>query len=189
MTKEERKVYNKEYVLKNKEKLRELRKIYNKENREKIQTFQKIYNKKYWREKYGEFEYKGEEHRREYMKNYMKEYNIKYPHIQRSKRLLNDVLRRMGKTKTSPTSKLLGYSAIDLKEHLDALGMDWGKHQINHRIPVSWFHVDTPMHIISDLRNLEPSTRQENLAQSNKYCILPCKEYINIAKKYLLDAV
>ena len=182
MTKEERKVYMKEYNLKNKEKLKLQRKKWDEDNQDKI----KSYRKTYWRKKYGEFEYKGKEHRKEYMRHYMKEYNKKYPHVLRSKRLLNDVLRRMGKTKTSSTSKLLGYSAIDLKNHLEALGMDWNKHQINHMIPVSWFHIDTPMNIISDLRNLKPATMQENLAQSNNYCILPCKEYIEIAKKYLI---
>ena len=182
MNKEERKAYMKEYNLKNQKKLSIQRKKWDEAN----PTKQTEYNKRAWKKKYGEFEYKGKEHRKEYMRDYMKEYNEKYPHILRSKRLLNDVLRRMGKTKTASTSKLLGYSAIDLKNHLNALGMDWGKHQINHMIPVSWFHVDTPMNIISDLRNLEPATLQQNLAQSNKYCILPCMEYVEIAKIWLI---
>ena len=181
-TKEERQAYMIEYRLKNKERQKPQREAWNKANKDKIKDYQKTY----WRKNYGEFEYKGKEHRKEYMRDYMKEYNKKYPHILRSKRLLNDVLRRMGKQKTAPTSTLLGYSAIDLKNHLDALGMDWGKHQINHMIPVSWFHVDTPMNIISDLRNLAPATQQENLTQSNSYCILPCKEYIEVAKEYLI---
>ena len=133
MTKEERKEYMKQYSQKNKEKFREYNKNFKVNNPEKINQ----YNKTYWRKKYGEFVPKTKEHRQEYMRDYMKAYNEKYPHIQRSKRLLNDVLRRFNKSKTDSTSKMLGYTALQLKEHLDSLGMDWKNHQIDHKIPVS----------------------------------------------------
>lgn len=186
MDKEAQKQYMKEYRAKNAEILKKKRKIYNETNKEALKVKNKEYNKRYWRKKYGEFKYKGEEHRKEYMRNYMKEYNKKYPHIQRSKRLLNDVLRRFNKNKTNSTSKLLGYTALDLKSHLDKLGMNWETHQIDHKIPVAWFSTDTPIHIINDLRNLEPITREENLKKSNNYCTLVDKEYLEIIKPYLI---
>lgn len=182
MTKEELKVYNREYFKKNKEKAYETNKKWRAENKDKV----KEQNQRYWRKKYGEFIPKGEEHRKAYMRKYMKEYNKKYPHIQRSKRLLNDVLRRFNKKKTNSTSKLLGYTALDLKEYLDKLGMNWDIHQIDHKIPVSCFNENTPMFIINDLRNLQPMTKEENLEKSNNYCTLVEKEYLKIAIPYLM---
>ncbi len=182
MDKEQRKQYMKEYRAKNKQKFRKYHTDFLEKNPHKVTE----YNKRYWRKKYGEFEPKGEEHRKEYMRQYMKEYNKKYPHIQRSKRLLNDVLRRFNRTKTNSTSKLLGYTALDLKNHLDKLGMDWENHQIDHKIPVSWFKSDTTMNIISDLRNLEPITKEANLEKSNNYCTLVEQEYLELVKPYLL---
>jgi sugar diacid utilization regulator len=182
MTKEERKEYMKQYSQKNKEKFREYNTNFKINNPEKINQ----YNKKYWRKKYGEFVPKTKEHRQEYMRDYMKAYNEKYPHIQRSKRLLNDVLRRFNKSKTDSTSKMLGYTALQLKEHLDSLGMDWKNHQIDHKIPVSLFREDTPINLINDLRNLQPLTKQENLEKSNNYCTLVDKEYLKLIINYLI---
>jgi hypothetical protein len=182
MNSEERKAYMKEYRLKNKEKFLE----YNKNHKIKNPQKQTEYNKRHWRKKYGEFEYKGKEHRKSYMRDYMKAYNQKYPHIQRSKRLLNDVLRRFNQTKTNSTSKLLGYTALDLKTHLDKLGMDWGLHQIDHKIPVAWFKSNTPMNIINDLRNLQPLLPKENLEKSSNYCTLVNQDYLKVAKPYLI---
>ena len=152
------------------------------ESKEDIKKF----NQKYWKDNNPEFKYKGKDHRKEYMREYMKSYREKYPHIQRSRQLLNDTLRRLGKHKTQATSKLLGYTAIKLKEHLDQLGMNWDTHQIDHKIPVSWFDKETPMHIINDLRNLQPLTLEENLEKSDKYCTLVEMDYLKIAKPYLI---
>lgn len=182
MNKEQQKQYMKEYYNKNKEKFLE----YNQKFKEKNPCKTAEYSKKHWRKKYGEFKYKGEEHRKEYMRTYMKEYNKKYPHIQRSKRLLNDVLRRFNKKKTNSTSKLLGYTALDLKLHLENLGMDWNLHQIDHKIPVTWFKEDTPMDVINDLRNLQPLTPQENLDKSSRYFTLVDEDYLKVVKPYLI---
>lgn len=184
MTKEERKEYNKRYHQdpKNKENKKLQREKWFESNPEKMSQ----YNKTYWRKKYGEFIPKTKEHRQEYMREYMKEYNEKYPHIQRSKRLLNDVLRRLNVSKTDSTSKMLGYTALQLKEHLDSLGMDWKNHQIDHKIPVSLFREDTPINLINDLRNLQPLTKQENLEKSNNYCTLVDKEYLKLIINYLI---
>jgi hypothetical protein len=168
MDKEERKAYMKKYYTKNKKKFLEYNEKFYQDNPYK----KKIYNRKHYIKKHGVYEPLPHEHRKAYMRKYMKEYNEQYPHIQRSKRLLNDVLRRFKKKKTNSTSKLLGYTALDLKKHLDKLGMNWDIHQIDHKIPVSLFDKNTPMFIINDLRNLQPLTKEENLEKSDKYCTL-----------------
>ena len=182
MNKEERKEYMKQYSQNNKEKFRE----YNKNHKIKNPESQKHYNRDYYVKKNGIYEPLPIEHRQKYMRDYMKVYNEKYPHIQRSKRLLNDVLRRFNKSKTNTTSKMLGYTAVHLKEHLDSLGMDWKNHQIDHKIPVSLFREDTPINLINDLRNLQPLTKQENLEKSNNYCTLVDKEYLKLIINYLI---
>lgn len=182
MTELEKKEYNKTYYRANKAKAREYAIKFKNLNPEKTQE----YNKKHWRKYHPEPILKTKEHRKEYMRNYMKIYNKKFPHIQRSKRLLNDVLRRFNKTKTSSTSDLLGYSSLDLKVHLENLGMVWELHQIDHKIPVSAFSTDTPMHIINDLRNLQPLTMEENIIKSNNYFTICDPEYITLIKPYLI---
>lgn len=182
MNKEERKEYMKQYSQNNKEKFRE----YNKKHKLNNPESQKRYNRDHYVKKNGIYEPLPIEHRQKYMRDYMKKYNENNPHIHRSKRLLNDVLRRFNKSKTDSTSKMLGYTASQLKDHLDSLGMDWKNHQIDHKIPVSLFKEDTPINLINDLRNLQPLTKQENLAKSNNYCTIVDKEYLKLIINYLI---
>ena len=66
------------------------------------------------------------------------------------------------KKKESETIKLLGYSALQLKEHIESLfieGMSWGNHgewHIDHIKMVSDFDSETPMCIVNSLDNLRP---------------------------------
>jgi hypothetical protein len=113
----------------------------------------------------------------EYMKQYREEnvdnrrkYDTKrrseYPHLSRWRSLLT---RSKNGIKSKSTQELLGYSAEHLKEYLDKQGMDWNKHHIDHKIPLSWFKKETPPHIINDLRNLQPSLPEENKSKSNTF--------------------
>lgn len=102
------------------------------------------------------------ENRRKYIKKWTNEYNKKNPHIMAWRNLLKHSLERLGKTKEDSTSKLLGYSALDLKKHIESfftIGMSWdnyGEWEIDHIKAVSKFDKSTPPNIVNALNNLQP---------------------------------
>jgi hypothetical protein len=69
---------------------------------------------------------------------------------------------------------MLGYSADDLKYHLESKfkeGMswsNWGEWHIDHITPVSKFDIGTDVSIVNSLDNLQPLWQSENLIKSNK---------------------
>jgi len=144
-----------EYYLNNKDRLRATMKEYVSANQSSI----RIYNRKY--------------HYR---------YNKDNIEVKRWRALLSNTLKRLNTSKRTSTHNLLGYSAKQLKDHLDSLGMDWEHHQIDHKIPISWFRECTPPSVVNDLRNLQPTTIKENTSKGNKYMDKVPEEY---AKKVI----
>ena len=120
-------------------------------------------------------------------KEYSIDYKNKYPHITRWRQILNDTLIALNQKKTSNTRTLLNYSAQDLKEHLDKQGMIWGIHEVDHKIPISWFKPSTPPHIVNDLRNLQPLLGGENKKKLNKFCSPIENSYIEEIKEYIKE--
>jgi hypothetical protein len=118
------------------------------ENKDKKAEYQKEYNEQ------------NAENRRQYQTKR----RLEYPYLSRWRSLLR---RSKNGIKSKTTQDLLGYSAKQLKEYLDKQGMDWSKHHIDHKIPLSWFKNTTPPHIVNDLRNLHPSSPEENKSKSN----------------------
>ena len=63
---------------------------------------------------------------------------------------------------------ILGYSALDLKNHLESLfkvGMTWdnyGEWVVDHIYPLSRFDKDTPPSVVNALSNLQPLWWNEN---------------------------
>jgi len=96
---------------------------------------------------------------REYYHNKFKITN-KMNFIWRS--LLTTCLRRMNKTKNDKTIVLLGYSALDLKKHIEnqfTTDMTWDNHgdwHIDHKVPVSSFDKNTHPSVVNALSNLQP---------------------------------
>lgn len=94
--------------------------------------------------------------------DYVKHWRNKNPHIVAWRTVLRGSLERMGQRKQDHTIKLLGYSANDLKEHLENLwtsGMSWdnyGDWHIDHIKPVSCFDKTTLPSIVNALENLRP---------------------------------
>jgi hypothetical protein len=140
---------------KNINEIKRKQKIYRENNKEKIKEYQKEYGKT--------------------NRIKLNEYKIKYsksnPHIKAWITVLGNSLKRFGKSKEGHTIDLLGYSALDLKEHIESLftdGMSWDNHgewHIDHIKPVSSFDKDTPMNIVNALSNLQPlwaTTREIN---------------------------
>ena len=77
--------------------------------------------------------------------------------------------------KSSSTIKMLGYSADDLKTHIESLfkeGMSWdnyGDWHIDHIKPVSLFDDSDDVSIVNSLENLQPLWAFDNLSKSNKF--------------------
>lgn len=90
------------------------------------------------------------------------------------RQILYRTIRKFGKIKESSTQEILGYSASDLKYHIENLfteGMswkNWGEWHIDHIIPLHSFDKETPIHIVNSLSNLRPLWAEENLKRSKK---------------------
>jgi len=102
---------------------------------------------------------------------YCRNYNRRIAYIIAWRRVLTSTLARLGKTKEARTIDLLGYSAIDLKLHIEKLftdGMSWdnyGEWHIDHIKLVSSFDKETSMNVVNSLSNLRPlwaTTREIN---------------------------
>lgn len=153
--------YNKEYRLANSEKNKDYLKNYN--------TKPEVKKKK--REYYDKnIQYYRDLEKTDERKKYRYNYN-KNSHTLRWRLFLKNTLKRLGKSKEGKTIDLLGYSVLELKQHLELLftdGMSWdnyGEWHIDHIKPVSSFNVDTPIHVVNNLSNLQPlwaTTREIN---------------------------
>ena len=139
-----RKEYREKYYLKNKAIENKRSSIWNKLNKDAMKNYNKLYSK---------------------------EYRKKYPHTRAWRMLLHNSLRRLGQDKEKATIELLGYSALDLKNHIASLftdGMSWnnyGEWHIDHIKKVISFSKNTPQNIVNALSNLRPlwaTTREIN---------------------------
>lgn len=175
--KEKKKEYDKEYCKKNKEKLKEYYKNYYKINEENIKiknTSEKKEKRKKWRKEYyqknkqiSKQQYKNWYNENEdKIKQYRKEYYLKNKkrinHIIGWRSVLRNTLIRLGTNKEGHTIDILGYSALELKEHMIKLftnGMSWdnyGEWHIDHIKPVSSFDKNEKVSIVCALENLQP---------------------------------
>lgn len=158
----------KESNIKNFDKIKVRNKEYRDKNKPKIQAYLKQYMID----------------NRERLNQYKNEYNKKNPHIKMWISLISNTLKRFDKPKQDKCIDLLGYSALELKEHIESLftiGMTWdnyGEWHIDHIKPVSSFDENTPMDIVNALTNLQPlwaTTREidgiiyEGNLNKNKY--------------------
>jgi hypothetical protein len=171
---------NKKSYIKNKDKRLEKGKVYREENKNKRKEYDKKYREenknkisivnKRWREENKEtvkknkrdYYLNNKEYINKYMSNYNKEYHKLNPHIRAWRSTLKESLKRLGKKKEGYSIDLLGYSALELKEHIESLftdGMSWdnyGDWHIDHIKPVSSFDQDSNPSIVNALTNLQP---------------------------------
>ena len=70
---------------------------------------------------------------------------------------------------------MLGYSAEDLKNHMESLFLEgmswenWGLWEIDHIRPISSFERTTDPKIVNSLTNLQPLWRKDNIAKRDKF--------------------
>lgn len=155
-----RKKVKKRAYLKNREKVLEKSKKYYHDNREEI-----LNNLKEFR-KTTEFK----KHRSERFQKWKE----KNKHIITWRRLLHRVLKAFNKPKEKITIEYLGYSANDLKNHIESLfkeGMTWENHgewHIDHIRPISSFDKNECPSVVNSLDNLQPLWASENLSKGSK---------------------
>lgn len=110
-----------------------------------------------------------------YKRQYSKNHKSRYPHVYAWRTILRSSLKRLGTDKSGTTIEMLGYSADDLKIHLESLfkdGMSWdnyGEWHIDHIKPVSLFDKNEDVSVVNSLENLQPLWDFENLSKGNKY--------------------
>lgn len=108
---------------------------------------------------------------RQHRKNWYRSIKNRKPYVLAWRSLLNNTLKRFNKEKESETIKLLGYSSLQLKEHIEFLfseGMSWDNHgewHIDHIKMVSEFDKNTPMNIVNSLDNLRPLWAEDNCSR------------------------
>jgi len=146
----------------------ERRKMSIEKNKNKISERGKKYREKH-QEKNIEYQKKYREENRLKLNEYKLAYHKRNPHIKAWRTVLRGVLIRFNKPKQGKTLDLLGYSALELKDHISSLfteGMSWdnyGKWHIDHKKGVKTFSPDTPLHIVNALSNLQPLWAIDNL--------------------------
>lgn len=164
------KIKSKIYRDKNIEKLIERNRKFQNDNKDKlnIKNKSRIRSNEYKeREKARRQTNEYREHRRKYTKKYY----YKNPHLFAWRSILSNTLKRFNKKKEDETIKLLGYSALQLKEHLENLfleGMNWnnyGEWHIDHIKMVCDFDKNTSMNIVNSLNNLRPLWAKDNCSR------------------------
>lgn len=157
--KEKQKDYDKNRYSEKREEILEQKKEYYEENRENILEYKKEYRKIP----------KNSERNKDYIKNYKVDNREKYykyrtdnPHIIAWRSLLYSTVKRLGTSKQSHTIDMLGYSALDLKCHIESQftpGMSWdnyGDWHIDHIRPVIDFSHTDDIKEVCALENLIP---------------------------------
>ena len=108
------------------------------------------------------------------MVDYKKKHREKNPHVYLWRAILRNTIKRLGTGKEGKTNEVLGYSALELKEHIEKQFIDgmswdnWGEWHIDHIKPVSKFDKSEKISIINSLDNLQPLWAKDNLTKSNK---------------------
>ena len=120
------------------------------------------------------------------IKIYRSKPSIKKSKYNRIYSLIHNTLKSKDLKKNAKTKELLGYTAKDLRDHLNKFSNIWDNMHIDHKIPVDWFDDDTPLYIINHLDNIWLVESKYNLEKLDKWCNIPNESYLSIAKQYLM---
>lgn len=164
------KEYSKEYINKNKEILKDKKKEYRNKEENKIRQ------KNWWLEhpnKKKEYyiKYSKSDNCKKDRLNWHASFKQRCPHVLAWRSVLNNTLKRLGTKKELKTIDMLGYSALELKEHIENQfidGMSWnnyGEWHIDHIKMVSTFDENTDIKIVNSLENLRPLWKSDNCSR------------------------
>ena len=182
--KEKQAEYDKKRYQEKREDILERKKEYHIENRDRILSYKKVYreeNKDKIKEYLDEYRENHREEARKYSRKHSVEkalaqakYRNNNPHIIAWRSIIYSTLNRLNTPKQSSSIDILGYSALELKEHIENQflpGMTWENHgewHIDHIYPVSRFPKDALVSEVCALDNLQPLWGVDNLSKSNK---------------------
>ena len=155
----EMKEYDKRRYAENRDECRERSKQFHIDHKEEILAKKKIYRSVE----------SNKNRSREYAKNYRENEKDKYykyrrnnPHVIAWRSMLYRTLDYFGSIKEQHTIDMLGYSALDLKHHIENQfieGMSWnnyGEWEIDHIRPLCTFDSDALPSVVNALSNLRP---------------------------------
>lgn len=170
--KEKKKEYDDSYYEQNQEQIKNRKKEYHIENREKILEKKSIYRKIP----------ENRERNKKYIKKYKIENKEKYyayrkrnHHIIVWRNMLYRTLVHLGTEKEGDTKEMLGYSAVQLKHHIEKQfleGMSWENHgewEIDHIKPLTKFDMFSDVSEVNALSNLQPLWKDVNREKYNTY--------------------
>jgi hypothetical protein len=104
---------------------------------------------------------------------YMKKRRRENPHIFRWRDIFNNTLKQVkDNKKSSSTIKHMGYSSDEFKTHIENQfnqDQSWENVSIDHKVPITWFKKETPLHLVNHLENLQVLSLEENIAKSNYF--------------------
>ena len=163
MTKEQ--IYQKEYRLKNKEKVKEYHKTYALNNKNKIA----VYKKEHYKENKERIEIYRNNWRTIKSKN---DSLFKLTNSIRTR--IKQSFRRNGFTKNSKTFEILGCTFDEFKAHLErqfTKGMNWdnlGEWHLDHIYPVSLSKDEEELIKLNHYTNFQPLWAIDNMIKGNK---------------------
>lgn len=166
----------KEWRENNKEYLHNKAKEWYENNKDKA-----LENQAEWRDNNREYFYEWAKNNADKVKQHNKKANIKKrlekPWTIAWRNQLTGALKRLNQTKQNTTIKSLGYSAEQLKEHIESLwseGMNWSNYgrkrgcwEIDHKKAVSKFDWETKVSLVNSLDNLQPMWVTDNRKKRN----------------------
>lgn len=185
--KEKQKMYDKNRYDENRENILNHKKEYHKENREKILLQKEQYrndpnNSERIKEYLENYRITHKEELREWrqknkhiLAKNQENYRINNPHIVAWRSILYSTLKRLDTPKQGHTIDMLGYSALQLKEHIEKQflpGMTWENHgdwHVDHIRPVTNFLTTDDVSVVCALENLQPLWEFDNLSKNNKF--------------------
>lgn len=178
------KEYQKEWYAKNEQKTKTTSKNYYERNKERLRPIRKK-----WEQLNIEKRRKRKNKKRYKRKtplplNYHKEYSAKFrktPLGMLTNRI-HSMLHKILKNKTDSSKSLLRWNK---KEFLEKIGEPKKGYHIDHKIPVSWFKLETPVYIICNLQNLQIIEGLLNLSKKNYRCDEISQEYFEMIKDYI----
>lgn len=125
-----------------------------------------------------------------YNKTYNPKWNLNNPHIKLWRNLINRYVQSNKYTKKDSTETSLGYSNFTFKLHIENQfkdNMRWDNIHIDHKIPLSWFKIKTPINIVNHLSNLHPLLASDNISKLNRFNHSVDAEYWDVCKEFIKD--